>query len=134
MVCAGRVVGRTWVEDDGRGPAERTPSAIALSQPGPGETPPPDRPALQALMWEQVGIVRDEQPLRQAIATLSAWQSALPPPSDRPGHELTNLVLCGRLTAEAALLREESRGAHYRRDFPEPREEWRRHIVYRNDA
>ncbi|MCH8064287.1 MAG: L-aspartate oxidase [Chloroflexi bacterium] len=134
VVFARRVVERTLEEENGRGTVDRTPSAIALSQPGPGETPPPDRPELQALMWEQVGIVRDEQPLRQATVALSAWQSALPPPSDRPGHELANLVLCGRLTAEAALLREESRGAHYRRDFPEPREEWRRHIVFRNDA
>ena len=134
VVFARRVVERTLEEENGRGTVDRTPSAIALSQPGPGETPPPNRPELQALMWEQVGIVRDEQPLRQATVALSAWQSALPPPSDRPGHELANLVLCGRLTAEAALLREESRGAHYRRDFPEPREEWRRHIVFRNDA
>ena len=35
--------------------------------------------------------------------------------------------LCSRLVAEAALLREESRGAHYRTDFPESRDEWRRH-------
>ena len=39
-----------------------------------------------------------------------------------------------RRLVEAALRREESRGAHYRRDFPEPRDEWRRHIVFRRDA
>jgi L-aspartate oxidase len=43
-------------------------------------------------------------------------------------------VLCGRLAAEAALAREESRGAHYRADFPQPREAWRRHLVFRADA
>jgi succinate dehydrogenase/fumarate reductase flavoprotein subunit len=31
-------------------------------------------------------------------------------------------------------VRTESRGAHYRTDYPETREEWRRHIVFRNDA
>ena len=43
--------------------------------------------------------------------------------------ELANMVLVGRLIAESALVRTESRGAHFRRDFPEPREEWLKHIV-----
>jgi L-aspartate oxidase len=85
-------------------------------------------------MWEQVGIVRDGEPLARACATLSAWEASLPAPTDRPGHELANLVLCGRLAAEAALIREESRGAHYRRDFPEARDAWRRHIVFQRDV
>ena len=42
------------------------------------------------------------------------------------------LLTCARLAADAALLRKESRGAHYRTDFPEPRDEWQRHLVYRN--
>jgi len=53
---------------------------------------------------------------------------------DRPAHELRSMVLAGRLMAGAALIREESRGAHFRTDFPEPREEWRRHIIFRKDA
>jgi L-aspartate oxidase len=36
--------------------------------------------------------------------------------------------------AEAALAREESRGAHYRTDFPTRRDEWRRHITFRRGA
>jgi len=42
---------------------------------------------------------------------------------------LDNLVLTGRLVAEAALIRKESRGAHYRTDYPEPSPDWVRHIV-----
>ena len=89
------------------------------------------REALQSLMWENVGIVRDGASLFRAKAILSAWHAALPPPTDRPSHELADLLLCARLVTEAALLRQESRGAHYRSDFPQPREEWRRHIVFR---
>jgi L-aspartate oxidase len=85
-------------------------------------------------MWEHVGIVRDGEPLARACATLAAWHATLPRADDRPSHELANLVLCGRLTAEGALAREESRGAHYRRDFPEPRDEWRRHVVFAKES
>jgi L-aspartate oxidase len=85
-------------------------------------------------MWDQVGIVRDGETLSRAKAALSAWHAALPPPTDRPSHELADLVLCGRLVTDAALLRQESRGAHYRSDFPQPRDEWRRHIVFRRGA
>lgn len=65
---------------------------------------------------------------------LAGWRAALPPAHDRPSHELANLLLAGRLMAEAALVREESRGAHYRTDFPEARAEWRRHITFRRDG
>jgi L-aspartate oxidase len=114
---------------------------------------PPTREALQALMWDHVGIVRDGDRLAAAAARLAAWDVApadgaqAPPPAnvaqpstpndqrpatnDRGRHELRNMIIVGRLMAEAALAREESRGAHYRTDFPHPREEWRRHIVFR---
>ena len=86
-------------------------------------------------MWEDVGIVRDGgEPLRRSCAVLSSWQALLPEATDRPSHELANLLTCGRLATEAALRREESRGAHYRRDFPEPLAAWQRHLVFRCDA
>ena len=133
VVFARRVVDRA--RDAGEEPtsAPPTPEALALPERWPAEAAPPSRPGLQALMWEQVGIVRDGEPLASARRTLAAWHAALPHPTDRPAHELANLTLCGRLAVEAALLREESRGAHYRRDFPQPREEWRRHLVFRRD-
>ena len=52
-------------------------------------------------------------------------------PADRPSYELCNLVLTGRLVTEAALVREESRGAHFRSDFPRHSPQWRRHIIFR---
>ncbi|MDO8611609.1 MAG: FAD-binding protein, partial [Dehalococcoidia bacterium] len=130
VIFAKRVVHRT-LEAPGAA-AEPAADAIDLSPAVIGETPPPSREALQALMWENVGIVRSGDGLARAKASLSAWQASLPAPTDRPSHELADLVVCGRLVTEAALLREESRGAHWRSDFPEAREEWRRHIVFRH--
>ncbi len=134
VVFAKRVVDRTLAVGDQ--PTATPPTLDALALPGlrPAEGPSLDRPALQAMMWDDVGIVRDGEPLERARARLAAGQALLPEAGDRPSHELVNLVLCGRLAVEAALQREESRGAHYRHDFPEPREEWRRHLVFRSDA
>ncbi len=129
VIFAKRAVQRTLASPDTA--ATATPGAVDLSSPALAEAPPPQRATRQALMWEQVGIMRDGPGLARAKAVLAAWQAALPRPTDRPTHELANLLTCARLVTEGALLREESRGAHYRSDFPEPREEWRRHIVFR---
>ena len=134
VIFAKRVVQRTIDAPPKPVGAEPTPDAIDLSEAAPAETPPPSRQAVQSLMWDHVGIVRDGDSLSRARATLSAWHAALPKPTDRPAHELTDLVACGRLVTEAALIREESRGAHYRSDFPQPHEEWRRHIVFRRGS
>jgi L-aspartate oxidase len=133
IVFGRRVVERSSASG-GQSATEPTADAIALSEPVAAETPPLDLGALQTLMWEKVGIVRDGASLGQAKALLAAWQATLAAPSDRPSHELSNLLTCARLMTEAALLRAESRGAHYRADFPESREEWRRHIVFRRHA
>ncbi len=81
-------------------------------------------------MWHKVGIIRDKAGLIQAANTLAAWQECLPEPTDRHTYELNNLVLTGRLVAEAALIREESRGAHFRSDFPQHSTEWEKHITF----
>ncbi len=52
---------------------------------------------------------------------------------DRPGLELKNMVLNARLMTEAALTREESRGAHFRNDFPTTRDIWRRRVIFKKD-
>jgi len=86
--------------------------------------------ALQQLHWDKVGIIRNKESLTQAADILAAWQKSLPQPADRPSYELSNLILTGRLVTEAALLREESRGAHFRSDFPYRLPQWQHHIIW----
>jgi L-aspartate oxidase len=95
--------------------------------------PPPGLSALQVLLRDKVGILRDKEGLTQAATILAAWQKSLPQPADRPSYELSNLILTGRLVTEAALLREESRGAHFRSDFPRRSSGWKRHIIFSRD-
>jgi L-aspartate oxidase len=95
-----------------------------------GSTKAPGFASLQQLIWNNVGVIRDHTNLSRAADILAAWQQTLPLPTDRPSHELQNLVLTGRLITEAALRREESRGAHFRSDFPQTSADWQRHIVF----
>jgi len=129
VVFAKRVVRRTL--DSPGTCAEPSGETMTLSEPAPGEAGPLTRDALQQLMWRDVGIVRDRESLSRAKAALSAWAADGGAAVDRESQELADLVTCGRLVTEAALAREESRGAHYRRDWPEPRAEWLRHLVWR---
>lgn len=96
--------------------------------------PPLNLPNLQSLMWDKVGIIRAGKSLEEAASILATWESLLSQSTDRPSYELNNLVLCARLMTEAALLRKESRGAHFRTDFPQTLPEWQRHIVFRENV
>ncbi len=100
--------------------AEAKPSAVVSL---------PEKRELQELMWRHAGIVRDGAGLAEAAAKLATWQAAANAPQKREDFELQHLITCGRLMTEAALYREESRGAHFRADFPWTSEKWRRHIV-----
>jgi L-aspartate oxidase len=73
---------------------------------------------VQSLMWQYVGVVRDGKGLRQVVSDLAALQSQQPSSGDRRSHEAANILQAGLLIARSALAREESRGAHYRLDFP----------------
>jgi L-aspartate oxidase len=73
---------------------------------------------VQRLMWQRVAVVRDGKLLRQTVAELTALQASVPQAGDRRSHEAVNILQTGLLIARSALAREESRGAHYRLDFP----------------
>src|SRR5205807_9590328 len=70
------------------------------------------RAALQAAMWEGAGVERDGD----GLAALRRILEEIPRPAD---PESANLLEVARLTAAAAELRTESRGAHFRRDHPQ---------------
>ncbi|MBN1188648.1 MAG: L-aspartate oxidase [Dehalococcoidales bacterium] len=130
------VFSKKIVEKTGKNDIESTPRKISeihrtLSQRNSTDIHPRvSLRALQELMWNKVGIIRDQAGLIQAADTLALWQDSLPEPTDRPSYELNNLVLTGRLVTEAALCREESRGAHFRSDFSQHSGEWEKNITF----
>jgi L-aspartate oxidase len=88
--------------------------------------------SLRSLMVRQMGVVRDAAGLEQAKQDVAFWcRYVLPRVFDgRPGWELQNLLTIARLMIHSALKRSESRGVHYRADFPERDDrQWARHIV-----
>jgi L-aspartate oxidase len=120
--------------------AERVARDVAAASPLP-ELPPerdwappalPDPAAARAaadrvrsVMWEHAGVARSAAGLRTCLSTLDDIAAGLP---DGAVEEL-NMVRTARLIARAALLREESRGGHYRTDYPKPSAGWDgRHI------
>jgi L-aspartate oxidase len=72
---------------------------------------------IQALMENEVGIVRSGMGMQKAIQTLEEIAPRLAHPKTRRAHEASNLHLAGLMVARSALGREESRGAHYRMDY-----------------
>jgi L-aspartate oxidase len=80
---------------------------------------------VKRVMWERVGILRDAASLNRAIKEFQQISEAHLSTSSR------NFVTLAKLVAVAALWREESRGGHFRSDFPEQQEKWRVHSVQR---
>jgi L-aspartate oxidase len=133
LVFGKRIIERTIQKPDSSPPETSQAKYIQYKlslRPVAKGLPTPSLSALQQLLWEKVGIIRNKEGLTQAVETLAGWQKRRPRPVDRPTHELSNLILTGRLVTEAALLREESRGAHFRTDFPQTSLEWQCHIVF----
>jgi L-aspartate oxidase len=73
---------------------------------------------LRKLMWADAGLLRDASGLYCAQAALAALADTMPRSSTRPALEARNLHLVAELIVRSALAREESRGAHFRLDFP----------------
>src|SRR5215471_513521 len=73
---------------------------------------------VQQIMWAKVGIVRSGQTLREAVERLHSMNACLPQPVSRLACEACNIHTGALLIARSALARLESRGAHYRIDYP----------------
>jgi L-aspartate oxidase len=91
------------------------------------------RNSLRALMWRSVGITRDASGLAEAADLVDFWcRYALGQVFDDPaGWTLQNMLTVARLMIAAAATRQESRGVHSRRDFPETDPAWARHLAFR---
>jgi L-aspartate oxidase len=85
---------------------------------------------IRTAMWEQAGIARSAEGLRACLATLDDLKARLP----AGATEEANLVDTGRLIACSALMREESRGGHFRSDFPRESAAWERKHIYWSHA
>jgi L-aspartate oxidase len=90
------------------------------------------RRSLQSLMWRKAGIVRDREGLTEAFHDVERWcRYVLTHEFASPeGWELQNMMTVARAMLWSALQREESRGVHFRSDFPQTDDaHWQRHLV-----
>lgn len=76
--------------------------------------------SLKSLMWRQVGLRRDAAGLHDALTRIGYWNHYLlrAPMNDQRACELSNMLTVAGMVAKAALLRDESRGTHFRNDHP----------------
>jgi len=106
--------------------AEKENSGSGKSQKSVGDL----ASSIQNTMWQKAGLLRDKAGLESALRQLSEIGDVLPMDESRPAVELRSLLAVGDLIVRSALAREESRGAHFRNDFPQRDDEkFRKHSV-----
>jgi L-aspartate oxidase len=117
-VVFGVRAGRAMRQESGKLPAGCPPVADVE----PRSLSPEDIQAVRQIAWNKCGVVRSGEGLREAIGQLEALGT---------GHGIQEVAL---LIARCALAREESRGAHFRTDFPEKNAALARHSILRKGA
>ncbi|AEG14417.1 L-aspartate oxidase [Desulfofundulus kuznetsovii DSM 6115] len=91
--------------------------------------------AIRRTLWENAGVLRSEESLKKALVDIKRLEEEIQ--SGKPGElvdllEVLNLLLVSRMVVESALYRRESRGAHYRLDFPQQDDvNWFKHTLVR---
>jgi len=112
----------------------RVDSEHAPSPPQPEIAAPDDAGALRDLMWLGAGIERDGPALRRLCESLTGLRAARRP-LEGGALEARSMWIAGQRIAEAALAREESRGSHFRTDFPDRDDSrWRVRIAWTQDG
>jgi succinate dehydrogenase/fumarate reductase flavoprotein subunit len=101
------------------------------------------RNEIKDLTWENVGIARSEESLRQAIEVFEDMKkNRLPRVGNRSRSfnmefmevmDVRSMIASGECMAKGALMREESRCGHFREDYPLPKDEWTLNIIYSLD-
>jgi L-aspartate oxidase len=115
------------------------PKAGAVA--APDQTPTLDSAAVRDLMWRAAGLFRTREGLVDAVRRLDRAHAterqsiALSTRSGSDDWRRLNLLTVALMIARAALRREESRGGHFREDFPARDDlHWQVHLVDRRDA
>jgi len=142
-ILDGLVFGHRVAENLGEGGLPISPQelrSLDLASPGaPAATTPQQakniRREIQRLMWNYVGLVREETGLTEAARRLDALRAELFPGSLHPDVlEAENLLTVAQLITRAAALRTESRGSHFRTDYPAPDDaRWLKRVVLTKD-
>ena len=96
--------------------------------------------SLKKMMWQKVGIVRNPDDIEKALAQIGGFRSEslkcrIETPKDLMHNlGLRNMLLLSEMVCRAALLRTESRGSHWRPDYPqEDNANWLKNIIIRKE-
>ena len=142
----GQIAGRAAAERLGEKETQKTPLEEIAAEKARletlfihgGQDPKTLSRSLKEVMWQKAGIVRHRGSLEEVLQKIEAFRS----PDSRPQVtnwaqlirvlEFQNMLLVSEMVCRAALLRTESRGSHYRSDYPEEdNEHWLKNIVLR---
>ncbi len=122
------------LEDIAERPASRPRGGAPAVAPGtPGRAPHPAFEGLRSSMWEDCGLVRDAASLSRALAIAEGVAAEVASPGSLDEVRLRQSATAATLVCRAALLREESRGAHIRSDFPSTRDRWHGVLVMQKE-
>jgi len=122
--------GKPTANTPGRSNQANNPASHRPNLPDPAGTASPVLEQIRTIMWNDVGILRKGRDLALAIEQLDTLEVARLEKPSRQSCELYNVWRLAQLVARSALAREESRGSHYRSDFPYHNDEdFRKHSL-----